>query len=107
MVKDDAVSRQAVIKAVVDYGTDFGKYGKYDMGFSVQCIKEAVELLPSVEPKRKEGHWIDALVGELPVQVCDQCHTFFPLEYTGGGHHFCPHCGAEMVFDEEEHEHEP
>ena len=50
--------------------------------------------------KRKTGRWIDAVIpnenGGLPVQVCDQCNTFFPLAYTGGGHRFCPNCGARM-----------
>lgn len=46
------------------------------------------------------GEWIDAVIpndnGGLPVQVCDQCNTFFPLAYTGGGHLYCPNCGAKM-----------
>lgn len=50
--------------------------------------------------KRKKGKWIDATIkhdsGELPIQVCDQCNTFFPLAYTGGGHRFCQNCGADM-----------
>ena len=48
----------------------------------------------------KHGKWFDAMVGELPVQVCDQCSTFFPLAYTGGGHHYCPNCGAKMDLEE-------
>lgn len=48
----------------------------------------------------KHGKWFDAMVGELPVQVCDQCNTFFPLAYTGGGHHYCPNCGAKMDLEE-------
>lgn len=59
--------------------------------------------LPSTQPKR--GKWIDAVIpndnGDLLVQVCDQCNTFFPLAYTGGGHHFCPNCGADMRGDTE------
>ena len=54
---------------------------------------------PTIE-ERKSGRWIDAVLpndnGGLPVQVCDQCNTFFPLAYTGGGHNFCPNCGADM-----------
>ena len=52
---------------------------------------------PTIEAEPvKHGKWFDAMVGELPVQVCDQCSTFFPLAYTGGGHHYCPNCGAKM-----------
>lgn len=54
-------------------------------------------LLPSAEPKR--GKWIDGIIpndsGGLPVIVCDQCNTFFPLQF-GDGHNFCPNCGAKM-----------
>lgn len=64
-------------------------------------IKDAsIMVLPSAESERKKGKWIDAVLpndsGGLQVQVCDQCNTFFPLAYTGGGHNFCPNCGADM-----------
>ena len=58
------------------------------------------ETLKDAQPERKKGQWIDAVLpndsGGLQVQVCDQCNTFFPLAYTGGGHNFCPNCGADM-----------
>lgn len=44
----------------------------------------------------RHGQWLDALVIDLPTQLCDQCNTFFPLAYTGGGHRYCPNCGAKM-----------
>ena len=47
---NDVISRQAAIQTIMDYGTDFGRR---DIGFVVQCIKEAVELLPSAEPVPK------------------------------------------------------
>lgn len=60
---------------------------------------------PTIE-ERKSGRWIDAVLpndnGGLPVQVCDQCNTFFPLAYTGGGHNFCPNCGAKMEVEHEQ-----
>ena len=53
------------------------------------------------EPKR--GKWIDGIIpndsGGLPVIVCDQCNTFFPLQF-GDGHNFCPNCGAKMEVTE-------
>ena len=48
------------------------------------------------EQEPKTGKWIDIMVGDMPAQACDQCNTFYPLAYTGGGHNFCPNCGAEM-----------
>lgn len=68
------------------------------------AFKHDVYDAPSAQPERKKGKWIDAVLpndnGGLPVQVCDQCNTFFPLAYTGGGHHYCPNCGARMEVEE-------
>ena len=50
---------------------------------------------------RPQGEWIDAEIplesgGSMPIQACNLCKTFYPLAYTGGGHRFCPNCGAQM-----------
>lgn len=62
--------------------------------------------LEEAKQERKTGRWIDAVIpndnGGLPVQVCDQCNTFFPLAYTGGGHRYCPNCGAYMGGEQDE-----
>lgn len=56
-----------------------------------------IEYDPSVvQPERKRGKWLDIMVGEMPAQACNQCNTFYPLAYTGGGHRYCPSCGARM-----------
>ena len=74
--------------------------------YGVNWAKNTIAELPSAQPERKKGKWIDAVLQNdnsgLPVQVCDQCNTFFPLAYTGGGHHFCPNCGADMRGSEQE-----
>lgn len=71
----------------------------YECG-AVDALHDALTYLdeaPTVDAVPvKHGKWFDAMVGEMPVQVCDQCRTFFPLAYTGGGHHYCPNCGARM-----------
>ena len=65
-------------------------------------LMKAIKHAPTIDAAPvKHGKWFDAMVGELPVQVCDQCITFFPLAYTGGGHHYCPNCGAKMDLEEE------
>ncbi len=86
---------------MIDIGKDLQK--AYEEGYKQGRYDEKVETEMSLleeEPERKTGRWIDAVLpndnGGLPVQVCDQCNTFFPLAYTGGGHRFCPHCGAKM-----------
>lgn len=109
---NDLISRQGAIKACFDTRVA-----------SIYDISDLIEMLPSAELpikekccvcphcdncdvnedgiiEQKRGEWIDAVIpsdyGGLPVQMCDQCNTFFPLAYTGGGHHFCPNCGARM-----------
>lgn len=71
----------------------------YD-GEDNRTVREVIYELPSAQPEHKKGKWIDDVLpndnGGLPVQICDQCNTFFPLTYTGGGHRFCPNCGAKM-----------
>ena len=58
-----------------------------------------IRQLPSVN-LTKTGHWIDIMVGDMPAQACDRCNTFYPLAYTGGGHKYCPNCGAKMESEE-------
>jgi hypothetical protein len=92
----DTISRQAAIDVLHGYFD-----GMLETDTWSPCdVYGLIEILPSAEPERKKGKWIDAVIpndnGGLPVQVCDQCNTFFPLAYTGGGHRFCPNCGADM-----------
>ena len=72
--------------------------GDEEWKLAVENDIQTIWKLPPAQPK--SGKWIDAVIpndnGGLLVQVCDQCNTFFPLAYTGGGHHFCPNCGADM-----------
>ena len=90
-VGTDCISRQAAIVAL-------GTITVYKGSIPFDTAMMRIEQLPPAQPK--SGKWIDAVIpndnGGLLVQVCDQCNTFFPLAYTGGGHHFCPNCGADM-----------
>lgn len=66
---------------------------------SLEYIRKYVERPPSAD--RPQGEWVDAEIplesgGSMPIQVCNLCKTFYPLAYTGGGHRFCPNCGAKM-----------
>lgn len=94
----DLISRQAAID-------ETWKEPEYTDPLNVLTeIRDRLMALPTIEPERKKGKWIDAVLpndsGGLQVQVCDQCNTFFPLAYTGGGHNFCPNCGARMEASE-------
>ena len=98
---DDAISRQAVLDRIKESIETYHNQYTTDMlnmwGLFTQFIKE----MPPVNPQPKTGHWIDIMVGDMPAQACDQCNTFYPLAYTGGGHNYCPNCGAKMVEPQE------
>lgn len=69
---------------------------------SVQYASMAINAICSVpSADRPQGEWLDYEIpsedgGAMPIQVCSLCKTFYPLAYTGGGHRFCPNCGARM-----------
>ena len=92
---EDAISRQAVL--------DIAKTSKSNWIDNSVLFKK-VNNLPPVTPQPKTGHWIDIMVGDMPAQACDRCNTFYPLAYTGGGHKYCPNCGAKMVEPQESEE---
>ena len=65
----------------------------------VDALQTTLSAIPSAD--RPQGEWIDAEMplesgDTMPIQVCNLCKTFYPLAYTGGGHRFCPNCGARM-----------
>ena len=79
---------------------------RVDKEYLTKLIQEAVydgeacaKLLDLVD--RPQGEWLDYEIpnedgGAMPIQVCSLCKTFYPVVYTGGGHRFCPNCGARM-----------
>lgn len=93
-MSDDTIKRSDAIKALDNAWIN---------GTSLLDANEAVKQLkdlPSAD--RPQGEWVDAEIplesgGTMPIQVCNLCKTFYPLAYTGGGHRFCPNCGARML----------
>ena len=84
----DLIKREDAIKALYKYSF-----------VSKDVIEREINAIPSAD--RPQGEWVDAEIplesgGSMPIQVCNLCKTFYPLAYTGGGHRFCPHCGAQM-----------
>jgi hypothetical protein len=100
---NDLISRQAAIDAINRYGSVWMEYteimsvdelAERALKASKQSMVKILHDLPSAQPKI--GKWLDAnICGELPVIVCDQCNTFFPIAF-GEFHNFCPNCGAKM-----------
>ncbi len=87
---DDLIRRSDAIKAVEE--RSFAVRDSY-------TVKAIIRNVPSAD--RPRGEWVDAEIplesgDTMPIQVCNLCKTFYPLAYTGGGHRFCPNCGARM-----------
>ena len=84
----DLIKREDAIKALYKYSF-----------VSKDVIEREINAIPSAD--RPQGEWVDAEIplesgDTMPIQVCNLCKTFYPLAYTGGGHRFCPNCGAKM-----------
>ena len=84
----DLIKREDAIKALYKYSF-----------VSKDIIEREINAIPSAD--RPRGEWVDAEIplesgDTMPIQVCNLCKTFYPLAYTGGGHRFCPNCGADM-----------
>jgi hypothetical protein len=113
---EDAVSRHDVMRTIDDkidqIRRDKDKINEYyshlsfvDGIYDGYCVLKCdLKILPSINPQPKTGKWIDIMVGDMPAQACDQCNTFYPLAYTGGGHKYCPNCGCRMVEPQERSE---
>ena len=85
----DLISRQWFMECIDEGWIRFDT--EKDANTYIHLVRD---IAPSAQPKR--GRWLDAnICGELPVIVCDQCNTFFPIAF-GGFHNFCLNCGADM-----------
>ena len=92
---EDAISRQAAIDALGEKPLAWVE-GEYELGLQNQWENDVDAIKTLLPAQPKTGHWIDIMVGDMPAQACDRCNTFYPLAYTGGGHKYCPNCGAKM-----------
>ena len=102
-MSDDLIKRSDAIKIMACEMYAEAQSQGYEVDSIEDFMPEAKAWLndaPSIDIEPKRGKWIDAEIrhedGVLPIQVCSECKTFYPLEYTGGGHRFCPNCGARM-----------
>ena len=90
---DDSISRQAVIEWLKD--KDIIKTKNQE-----ENARRELAELPSVEPERKNGKWIDkGIIGNTEAHnfVCSECgwnEPDFPERI--GELHYCTSCGAKM-----------
>lgn len=113
----DPIERQDAIDAV-KFGITYAKAFDVNTGESKELFKEgnnalkkAVERLkelPSAQPERKKGHWVE--IGDEPYDEweCDVCGFVIdgsgcidPEEYRDV-YRFCPRCGSDMRGEQDE-----
>ena len=85
-MKDDTISRQAAIEAVhksYDMILDFKTDGKTISS----SIEDILSNLPSAQPGRKRGQWLDG----YKRQTCSLCKGKGVRSWN-----YCPYCGANM-----------
>ena len=92
----DTISRQAAIeelkKISFSHWFECGEYLSEDTR-EIKIINsnkalEAIKALPSAQPERKKGHWIN---GNYHIR-CSECGEDYPYQLRN----FCPNCGADM-----------
>ena len=106
----DLISRQDAIEAVYKaLHTPLPCYGNSLLKDSITLAKAIVNEIPSAEPERKKGKWIDEKINSYTSRTyCSECGSSAPFVYESDdyyGNHahgetaktkFCPNCGADM-----------
>lgn len=85
--RDDTISRRATLDAFTDALNDVGALDAED-------INTVLQMLPSAQPERKRGKWID-YTDEGYVE-CPFCHSATNCDGNKDELHFCFSCGADM-----------
>jgi len=98
-MNDDLIKRADAINLCEKWRNRTNEHHDKNGWYIADTLLKTIKELPSAD--RPQGEWIDAEIplesgGSMPIQVCNLCKTFYPLAYTGGGHRFCPNCGADM-----------
>lgn len=85
---DDLISRQAAIKALNNW---------FFNSMDDRSPKQVIEALPSAQPERKKGRWINHRKDRgHHIADCDQCGGTLQWLDPDERPNFCPDCGADM-----------
>ena len=71
-----------------------GQIDAYERG--MDKVIRFVKSMPTIEPERKKGEWIEDGYYDLPC-VCSYCGTEGERKWN-----FCPNCGSDMRGDDDE-----
>ena len=95
---DDLISRQAAINAVFAWREDYKT-----KGINVKPLVDWLKDLPTAQPERKKGKWIDDQDPIIVSGTCSCCGWEAILFETDvAGMPYCPNCGAAMEGGEAE-----
>ena len=93
---NDLISRQAAIKYLMTNMNWYDEDGyESDDDYKRECITELINGVPSAQPERIRGRWIEKphVHGVAYCSLCDyELHT--------NDTNFCPNCGAKMEVGE-------
>lgn len=89
-MSDDLISRQSAIDFIKDHSYPVRYDGNsIEQGMTITGIEQALNEMPSIQPKQKTGRWI--LNKHTDTVLCSQCGKCYGDEYN-----HCPNCGAKM-----------
>lgn len=97
----DAISREDALR-------QFCYYDNLD-NIGVDKVREILKKLPSVEPERPKGEWIEKDLDKFRKYsvTCNKCGTEYIGNYDAydepSDFNFCPNCGADMREIKNEH----
>lgn len=86
----DCISRKAAIDALA----------RLEPTFKGSILEQAVRNMPSAQPERKKGKWIDYT--EDGYVECPFCHSATNCDGNKDELHFCFSCGADMRGEQDE-----
>lgn len=103
--KDDLIRRQDAIKALEKWKEGEARttkdYGEVFVLGRTSAFADAIAAMvfvPSAEPERKSGHWINAECKDgTTAHKCSECKCFVGYSVSSlTWFNFCPWCGADM-----------
>ena len=91
-MSDDLISRQAAIDAV--------RIDNLHEGI-VAALQSVLRDLPSSQPERKKGRWINSYFRDVHFLRCSECGAYIEATFFANDYDiiFCPNCGARMDGD--------
>ena len=91
----DCISRQAAIDVLrTCYDTETVTYTNGNEYIDYDQALDLLNSLPSAQPERMRGTWIDYVNSHCECSVCHTEWSYFQNETEC--FEFCPHCGADM-----------